>query len=82
MVSMTVTTTDPASLSPAQWSGKLAALRSRGAPDDDPRIAECVSALSFWRVRRVLDAERALLDPLHVPALADLLKHAHPAVTR
>ena len=85
---MTVTTipctsaTDPASLPPAQWSGKLAALRSRGAPDNDPRIAECESALAYWRVRRVLDADRDNLNPSHLPALADLLKHAHPAVAR
>lgn len=73
---------DPAALTPGQWSGRLAALRSRGAADDDERVAECVAALAYWRVRRVLDADRHHLDPAHVPALADMLKHAHPAVAR
>lgn len=68
--------TDPGSLSPAQWSGKLAALRSRGATNTDPRVAECLAALAYWRVRRVLDADREHLNPAHVPALADMLKHA------
>ncbi|MBV5244445.1 hypothetical protein KUF57_12970 [Mycolicibacterium sp. PAM1] len=73
---------DPASLTPAQWSGRLAALRSRGATDAEPRVAECLAALAYWRVRRVLDADREHLNPAHVPALADMLKHAHPAGTR
>jgi hypothetical protein len=66
----------------AQWSGRLAALRSRGASDGDHRVTECVAALAYWRVRRALDADRQHLDPAHVPALADLLKHAHAAVAR
>jgi hypothetical protein len=74
--------TDPGALTPAQWSGKLAALRSRGAADADPRVTECLAALAYWRVRRVLDADREHLNPAHVPALADMLKHAHPAVVR
>jgi hypothetical protein len=67
--------TDPGSLTPAQWSGKLAALRSRGATNTDPRVAECLAALAYWRVRRVLDADREHLNPAHVPALADMLTH-------
>jgi hypothetical protein len=86
MVDMTTATEhrasamDPATMTPAQWSGRLAALRSRGVADDDHRIAECQTALAYWRVRRVLDTEREHLAPAHVPALADMLKHAHPAV--
>lgn len=76
-----MTTTDPAALTPAQWNGRAAAL-SRDAPPDDPRVAECRAALSYWRVRRVLDAERGNLDPAHIPALSDLLRHPHPVVTR
>lgn len=74
--------TDPGSRAPAQWSGSLAALRSRGATNADPRVAECLAALAYWRVRRVLDADRDHLNPAHVPALADMLTHAHAAVTR
>lgn len=74
--------TDPGSRTPAQWSGKLAALRSRGATNADPRVAECLAALAYWRVRRVLDADRDHLNPAHVPALADMLTHARAAVTR
>jgi len=84
MVTMTATiecqyATDPGALSPSQWSGKLAALRSRGVTDADPRVGECLAALAYWRVRRVLDADREHLNPSHIPALADMLKHAHPA---
>ncbi|BBY67762.1 hypothetical protein [Mycolicibacterium helvum] len=74
--------TDPGTLTPAQWSGRLAALRSRGATDTDMRVAECLAALAYWRVRRVLDADREHLNPAHVPALTELLEHAHPAVSR
>ncbi len=87
MVGMTGTipckqATDPGALSPAQWTGRLAALRSRGATDDDPRVREADAALAYWRCRRTIDAERDRLNPAHVPALADMLKHAHPAVAR
>jgi hypothetical protein len=73
--------TDPASRSAASWSATLAALKSRGAPDTDPRVTECHGALAYWRCRRVIDAERGKLSPEHIPALADMLRHAHPAVT-
>ncbi|MGV7633066.1 hypothetical protein [Mycobacterium persicum] len=72
---------DPAALTPAQWSARLAAFTSRGRGDDDPGVTACRAALSYWRVRRVLDSERGLLSPDHIPALADLLRHAH-AVAR
>ncbi|MGJ6122699.1 hypothetical protein QN239_08995 [Mycolicibacterium sp. Y3] len=73
--------TDPSTLTPAQWNGRSAAL-SRDAPPDDPRVAECRAALAYWRIRRAIDADRDNLDPAHVPALADLLRHAHPAGSR
>jgi hypothetical protein len=83
---MTATTTahvpcDPGSRTASQWSARLAALKSRDVPDDDHRVIECINSLSYWRVRRVLDKERGTLAAEDIPALADILKHAHPAVT-
>ena len=74
--------TDPASRSASSWSSTLAVLKSRGVPDTDPRIIEARTALAYWRVRRVLDAERDNLSPEHIPALADMLKHAHSEAVR
>jgi hypothetical protein len=73
--------TDPASLAPSQWSARLAAYLSRGRGDDDPDVIACREALSYWRCRRVIDVEREHLAPSHVPALADMLRHPHPAVS-
>jgi len=81
MEQTTIRTADPASRSAPSWAARRAALKSRQVPDDDPRIRECNSALSYWRVRRILDTERDLLDPRHIPALADMLRHDHPAVS-
>jgi hypothetical protein len=53
------TTADPASRTAASWSARYAALKSRGVEDTDPRAAECVAALSFWRLKRSIDAEVA-----------------------
>jgi hypothetical protein len=66
--------TDPASLTPGQWSSRLAAYLGRGRGNDDPGVVECRRALSYWRVRRVLDSERGLLSPEHIPVLAELLR--------
>ncbi len=71
---------DPADLPPARWQSRLAGFKGNGVPDCDPRVIECRAALSYWRVRRVIDSERELLAPEHIPALADMLKHAHQAV--
>jgi hypothetical protein len=71
---------DPAARSAASWSARLANLVGRGAPDDDRDVVECRNALAYWRVRRSIDAERDLLAPAHIPALADMLRHAHKAV--
>lgn len=74
--------TDPAALTPSQWSARLAAYLSRGRTNDDPDVIACREALSYWKVRRVLDAQRGNLSPEHIPALADMLTHAHQAVGR
>ncbi|BBX92723.1 hypothetical protein H5U98_15705 [Mycolicibacterium boenickei] len=77
---MTVAATvDPASRTASSWSSTLAALKSRGVPDTDPRVLECQTALAYWRCRRVIDAERDNLNPAHIPALADMLRHPHAA---
>jgi hypothetical protein len=44
-------------------------------------VIACREALSYWRCRRVIDAEREHLAQAHVPALADMLKHAHQAAS-
>lgn len=85
MVAMTrsaTVLTDPAALTPSQWSARLAAFLSRDRGNEDPDVIACREALAFWRCRRVIDLERENLDPAHIPALADLLRHAHGAVTR
>ena len=53
------TTADPQSRTAASWSARYAALKSRGVEDTDPRAAECVAALSFHRLKRVIDGEVA-----------------------
>lgn len=73
--------TDPAALTPSQWSARLAAFLARGRGNDDPDVISCREALAYWRCRRVIDAERGQLAPEHIPALADMLKHAHQAVS-
>ncbi len=55
------------------WRARLAAFKSRAVPDDDPRVVECHAALAYWRVRKVIDAERASLRPEDADALADEL---------
>lgn len=79
---MTVSTGfDPSLMSPASWKTRRAALISHGAALDDPDIIECDQALAYWRCRRVIDAERDQLHHDHVPALADMLRHPHAAVS-
>jgi len=81
MTTATPPLTDPTALTPGQWSARLAAYLGRGRDNTDPDVMACRAALSFWRCRRAIDRERANLDPQHVPALADMLTHQHPAVT-
>lgn len=75
------TAADPSLKPPSSWKTRRAALLSHGAELDDPDVVECDQALAYWRCRRVIDAERHQLHPDHVPALADMLRHAHAAVT-
>jgi hypothetical protein len=74
-------TLDPGERPPISWSTTLAVLNRNNVPDSDPRIAECRAALAYWRVRRVIDKERDGLRPEYVPALADMLRYAHSAVS-
>lgn len=73
--SSTTVRLDPTSLSPGQWGSKLAAFKSRGALDTDPRIVECHAALSFWRLKRQIDKEvgTGLLSPSFAAAIVEKL---------
>jgi hypothetical protein len=75
----TIGLTDPTALAPAQWSGRLAAYLARGRGNADPDVAACRAALSYWRCRRVIDAEANQLNPAHADALAVRLRTAVPA---
>jgi len=48
---------DPRERTAASWSGRFAALKSRGVEDSDPRAQECVAALSWHRLSKVIDGE-------------------------
>ena len=48
---------DPSEMTPAPWSGRQAALKSRAVPDTDPRLRECDAALSFWHFKRQIERE-------------------------
>jgi hypothetical protein len=76
VVAPTPTLTDPAALTPAQWSGRLAAYLARGRGNDDPDVVACRAALSFWRARRAIDAEAGQIAPGHVDALVARLREA------
>ncbi|ORL76407.1 hypothetical protein [Prescottella equi] len=64
---------DPHVLPPTSWSTRLAALKSRAVPDDDPRVVQCNRALSYWRVKRAVDHERDVLGADGVKAATNLL---------
>lgn len=70
---------DPLSRTAASWSARYAAIKSRGATDDDPRSIECRAALSFHRVKRALDAEVVAghLDHARAATLENLLHQIH-----
>ncbi|MDQ1249248.1 MAG: hypothetical protein QG597_3622 [Actinomycetota bacterium] len=72
---------DPAALTPSQWSARLASFLSRGRRNDDPDVIACREALAYWRCRRVIDAERDHLSRAVIPALADMLRRPHHAVS-
>ena len=67
---------DPTALTPAQWSGRLAAYLARGRDSDDPNVVACRAALAFWRTRRAIDAEAGQIAPGHLDALAARLREA------
>ncbi len=64
---------DPRVSSPTSWQSRMAAFISRDVPEDDPRVVECRRALSYWRVRRVLDAEVGVLGAHGVSAVDKVL---------
>lgn len=70
---------DPLSRTAAGWSARYAAIKSRGATDDDPRSVECRAALSFHRVKRALDNEvlAGHLDHARADTLIGLLHQIH-----
>ncbi|MDP7720763.1 hypothetical protein [Mycobacterium sp. TY814] len=68
--------TDPAALTPSQWSARLAAYLSRGRGNDDPEVVACRQALAFWRARRAIDAEAGQIAPDHLDALTARLREA------
>jgi hypothetical protein len=67
---------DPATVPSAHWQARLGAFKSRGVPDDDDRVVECVQSLAFWRVKRSIDAQAQQLSPSGVDALVDQLRRA------
>ncbi|WP_273490616.1 MULTISPECIES: hypothetical protein [Gordonia] len=69
MTAAAVIGTASGDMSASSWSARLAALVSRGAAADDPRVVECRAALAFHRVKRVVDRERDALAPADVTAL-------------
>ncbi len=70
---MATITSDPASRSASSWSATLASLKSRSAPDTDPRVIEARQGLAYWRCKRRVDAEAGQLSRAGVDRLrADL----------
>jgi len=67
---------DPESRDRGTWVGRLAVLKSRGAPDDDPRVIECRQALAYYRVRRAVAAETGQLSRAGVNRLGVQLRGA------
>ncbi len=66
----------PDEKSSAQWQTRLAALVSRGAGRDDPRAAQCRSALAFWRVAKIVAAQADDLDQAGRDLLISALRGA------
>jgi hypothetical protein len=56
MIHTVISASDPASRSAASWQARLAALKSRDVPEDDPRIVEARSALSYHRIAKAIGA--------------------------
>lgn len=70
---------DPAALTPSQWAARLAAFLHHGRANDDADVLACREALSYWRCRRVIDAEAGQIAPRGVDRLVAQL---HGAVRR
>lgn len=68
--------TDPESRERGTWVGRLAVLKSRGAPDDDPRVVECRQALAYYRLRRAVAAESGQLSRAGIDRLGVQLREA------
>ncbi|MEZ0053249.1 hypothetical protein ABIA30_004276 [Mycobacterium sp. MAA66] len=73
---MATLTSDPASRSASSWSATLASLKSRGAPDTDPRCIEARQGLAYHRAKRAIDANAGQLSPTGVDRLAADLRAA------
>ncbi|BBX83543.1 hypothetical protein MAUB_14160 [Mycolicibacterium aubagnense] len=51
----------------------MASLKSRNAPDHDPRVLAARQGLAYWRVRRSVEREAGQISPAGVDRLrADL----------
>jgi hypothetical protein len=70
------TLTDPAEMSSATAQARLGALKSRGVPDDDPRVVECRQSLAYHRVHRAVDREVGELSRPGVERLVSELRAA------
>lgn len=70
---------DPAALTPSQWSARLAAFLHHGRGNDDPDVIACREALSFWRCRRAIERETGQIAACGVDRLVAQL---HGAVRR
>ncbi|MCV7257862.1 hypothetical protein [Mycobacterium shimoidei] len=67
---------DPESRERGTWVGRLAVLKSRDVPDDDPRVVECRQALAYYRVRRAVAAETGQLSRAGADRLRVQLREA------
>jgi hypothetical protein len=67
---------DASALTPGQWQARLAAYLGRGRGPDDPDVIAARQALSYWRCRRVIDAEVGQIAPGGVAELVDKLRGA------
>ncbi len=54
----------------------LASLKSRNAPDTDPRVIEARQGLAYWRCKRTVDAEAGQISPVGVDRLVSDLRAA------
>jgi hypothetical protein len=67
---------DPESRERGTWVGRLAMLKSRAVPDDDPRVIECRQALAYYRLQRALAAESGQLSRTAADRLGVQLRKA------